>query len=342
MVNQQRRNTSSYLSQLYQLARTGAITWSLYKQMKYKPASQQAKVVKNAKKTVSSKTAPVKQQITKVQKSVKNLQNIVKNNESMHTHRRIDTGTISATQNTQTLQTLNATGEATFLEAALGQVRYFDAAAPTALFTASAVAGTYSRTIGIQNEHSELVLRNNYPLPANVVVYLCRVKADSSITPTAAITNSMADQYATSPGITALAQYPTDFKQFNDIWKIEKKWERFMQPGSQLVCKVNSGKYTYDPSIYDNHNLEYQRSNKSMVYLVRMYGVPAHDSSVTTEQGFGRCQLDWTRIISTKFIYESGGPTLNDFSLDDNTSNFTNNGTIANKPANALQNYAIS
>lgn len=225
------------------------------------------------------------------------------------------------------------------MDLAIAQCRYFDPANPATLITGSLATPTYKQNILISCS-SQMVITNNYQVPAVVTYGVAFNKQDTSITPNAAFSNGLSDVGSPDSSSTMLSF--KDSPQFRDLWRVKLKSKRLM-PGKSIVIKHFQKGFTYDPSLVDSHNQTYQKKFKSAVYVYRCQGVLGHDSSVSTEQGMLAAGIDC--YISSRYIvtYDSGGASVRTIVLNETASqSFTNGGVVSSMPVADNLGYSVS
>lgn len=227
----------------------------------------------------------------------------------------------------------------TELESVLAQLRFFDIAAPATLVNASGAVGTYSREYLFKTIYSRLEFMNNYQIPCKVTIYVCCPKEDTSITPTTAFTDGLADQG--NPASTSPMVHLTDSIQFTRLWRICKRKSRVLMPGRRLTLSMSVKDIMYDPSLVDSHALIYQPKYRSYQFVVRVEGVIAHDSAVATEQGFAAAGGDFS--VHTKYVvrYEAG-TDLKYIHINDGADTFTNGALVSEAPIADNIGYSVS
>jgi len=207
------------------------------------------------------------------------------------------------------------------LEGVIDAVKYYDPTAPTTLVSANLLTGSYKKSIQFKKMHFTCMAKNNYVIPCYVDIYMFMPKADTSIVPETAMTNSLAD--SSNVAYTSPLIFPSDCYQLMDIWKIVKHKRMFLAPGAQ--CEVtfsHNSSFNYDPSLVDSEAAEYQKRYGGYSGLIRVSGVLGHDS-VTAQVTNNKAGVDvqWTRIHTV--VYDAGIDTTY-IEVDDNP------GTIAN------------
>lgn len=328
-----RNRQPTLVEQLEKLYKMGKFSYSVYKDLTKSSPAKQKKAISRAHGTTSRR-----QEIKEVKQSVRDLQHRMNNDLATHTHRRIDADRIDCSNNLQSVSNYQLGHAVTYIEGAIAGLRYYNPSNPGVLVTADADTGTFSRKLTIKNIHAEYHFKNNYQVPANLVIYECAVKDDTSIAPSTAMGNGLIDQTATDPGNTSPFMYPTDSNQFNELWAIKKTTRLRLEPGRVFKYKYNSGSFNYDPSLVDSHAMQYQKHFKSRILLIKMIGDVAHDS-VMGEEGFCQASVDYVRCITTEIEYEAG-TSLKDYSVDNNLEGFTNGPVVCNKPVADNQAYS--
>jgi len=295
-----------------------------------------SKSVKTNKK-IRRRFGPVKAQKS-VKKQVKQLTKLVNADMGVHTQRRRSCGRVVCTSNQQT-QTGFDVISSTLLEEVLAQLRYYDPSSPSALVNASGLTGSYQKDFLFSSIYANMTIRNNYQVPVLVRVYACRTKDDTSITPITAFTNGLVD--VGNPASSSPLVYLSDSAQFRDLWSIEKTMIKQLNPGTQFSFKTATKSFSYDPSLYDSHNLEYMRRHHGLVYVVRVEGVISHDSAVTTEQSSGLGGVD-IMLDTTFTVRYSAGAQIEYIYVDNETSAVTNGLVIANMPISDNQAFSVA
>lgn len=267
--------------------------------------------------------------VAKVAKQVKEIKHQLKNDFALHTNRKIDTLSVKSDFAEQAIFDIEM-NTSSRLQGAVANLRYFDPSTPGTLITADASVGNYSRKLSIKNVNSTTILRNNFIVPCNIAVYECFPKDDTSLSPLACMINGLVDQYASTPLTTQPGIFPTDVDQFNEIWGVRKVTTKKLQAGQSYVHKYNSGKYEFDPSVYDSHNLNYQKQWKAAVLLIKIWGDVGHDSTAGANVGLMKCGVDYYQTRTVTIQYDAG-TSLNDFSIEDNQALDGANAVLSNK-----------
>lgn len=313
------RQANYVINSLYRLVRVGVVSKAVYEYAKTLTVPEQKKLLQRYQRKSNINAA----QLSKVRSQLRDINKVLKADQATHTWRLIAAdiasggGTGNDSKHTAVLGMDTAT-----LESALSGLRYYDPAVPGTLVTAAAATGTYSKEFFIDKVSTTLTVRNNYNISTDVKIYACVPKEDTSIDPVTAFSNGMADQG--NPTITEPELYLTDSDQFNRLWKIEKVISKRMHPGQEMSLTMSGGKFGYDPSLVDSHNLTYQKQYKGSSFVIRVQGTLGHDSTVTTERGLMKASVDY--IVRRKVVIKyDAGVSLNDFTIDSSgLSTFTN------------------
>lgn len=219
------------------------------------------------------------------------------------TYRVCNVSRLLASNNVQNF-TIFAINSLAQTEAAIAQCRYFDAENPGGLLTASGATGTYQRTYDITSVSSTLSFRNNYLSNCCLVVYCCKIKEDTSLNANTCYTNGLTDNASDTAG-TSILSYPTDSIQFNNLWKIKKKYTFNLRPGSEASVSVGIKGYRYDPSLSDSHVQDNQTAHNCHQWFVFLSGVLSHDSAAD-EQGYEEAGVDIAHYKTIKVKYPAG------------------------------------
>lgn len=331
---------SQVIGGLWTLYRAGAMSYSHLQSTLKKSPAEQRKVYNRYKykKAKGFKKAKPKSDIPVIKKQLRDINRRLNNDLSLRTYRQRDTSFEGAGVNTK--EGLPLTGlDTTLIESAISNLRYWSES--TGAYVDATPTTGASNEITIKKFTSRVVLRNNYQVPCMVEFYICLCKDDTSINPYTAYTNGLADQ--DNPSASSPLMYLTDSDQFNDLWKIKRSLKKELRPGQEcsLTYSVNKP-FQYDPSLVDSHTMAYQRKYHGHSYVVRTLGVLSHDSVVNTERGFAQSGVDIYKDLTLVVEYESGGPSLNDFVVVDNSNSFTNGAVCSNNPVVDNQAYSLA
>lgn len=285
---------------------------------------QQMKAKKKVNKAVRKykRKTTVKGKVTALERKVKKLSSETLNGTLIHRIRDVDN--IRASSGLMLQKDIGGFG-ADQIEDALANTQFFNPSAPGTLIANNAATGTYARNF-IVKPSSKLVVRNNYEVPAELRLYMCKVKGDTAITPDTAYDNGISD--ISSFGSTSTFAYPSEVPQINDIWNVDNRFRGVIEPGKQLVFQHYGKEFKYDPSTYDSHALTYQKEYGSFSWLVRANGVVGHDNAADQNNlcGAGVDMLCDTKI---KIRYDAGG-NLYRMSVTNNADTFSGTGIVSN------------
>lgn len=229
-------------------------------------------------------------------------------------------------------------GNLTSIEAAAGNLRYFDANTNT-LVTKNPMTGTYSRDICMSIVR-RLTLRNNYQVPCKLQVWSCIPKDATSVTAHSAWLSGLVDQGGISS--TSPLAYISDSRDLTDMYSIKKMVGKTLMPGQSAFVRQICPKFDYTISTNDHHVLEYQKRQGGHIFLIRVTGVIAHDSGGVAECLTTAAGVDVLIDITYKFEYDAG-KNLEDYSIDDNTAaSFTTSGVLSSRPVVDNQTYSVA
>ena len=140
-------------------------------------------------------------------------------------------------------------------------------------------------------------------------------------------TNSVGDS-SNLTSVTSPYTYPSDSVGKN-IWnyKLIKKCE--LKLGQHAVCTISEKSFNYDPSVYDNHALTFQRlfgHGRSVMIVVN--SVLAHDSAAANQRGLGPGAIDYS--VRRRYVveYNSGGPPIKYLYYNNGMTNTFTNGAV--------------
>lgn len=267
---------------------------------------------------------------TSLTKQVKAIQKELKTNQGTLVYKEIATGrAVQPSVNQQTLTPLTQITMGSY-ETVLGELRFFNPAVPGTLTQGSGASGTYDRNYHFKSVYSKVSLVNNYQIPVRVKLYCCMPKEDTNIIPITAFSNGLAD--VGNPSLTSPYVDLTESPQFNKLWKIVKSYKKVLMPGQVMKSSINSKDVMYNPSIFDSHALDYQRKYKTLNWFVRITGVLAHDTVVTTEQSLAPCGLDFITQTIYTVEYDAGVDLKFIVIADTSDAAFTNGGVVSSKP----------
>lgn len=307
-----------------------------------KPKASTKSLTTNASssRTLKKKRAPgrvKKPTVKKLAKAVHKLRIATESDQGVLTYRWRQTyrclASVNSSSHTNVPVSLNGV-----LETILAQLRYYNPSVPGTLTQADGASGTFMKDFTFDKIYTSLICRNNYQVPAKVRVYLCKVKDDTSIEPTSAFSNGLAD--IGNPSSTSPLVYLTDSPQFTDLWKIENSEIAQLQPGEEMKMTYSIPTFQYDPSLVDSHNQAYQTRYHGCVIVVRVEGVLGHDTSVD-QQGSLAAGVD-IQLDRTFVVKYSAGADIEYLVVNDESDTFTNGGVTSQKPIPDNIAYSVS
>lgn len=223
---------------------------------------------------------------------------------------------------------------ATVLELALAQLRYYDPSNPGTLLQPAVVTRSIKYDFSAYGKYK---VRNNYNIPCEVRAYLCDVKSDTSTDPLQAVSAGFAD--VGGMATTNPLAYPTDSPIFKNLWNIRKCYKFVIGPGSERNFSFFYGKGRYDPSFFDTHALTYMKMAKGTSVLFRIHGPLAHDSGPLV--GRANCGVDIEQNRTIRITYPAGINTVYIHTVD-SSDVFTATPLVNQKPAPAFAAYAAT
>lgn len=329
------QSASRVLGDLYKLVVLGKLSQKAYNSIaKQSPAKQQQALRKYSKKGVGAA------KVANLSKQVREIARQLEGDIATHTFRQRNTASMRILENVSEHRDFlgEALSRTSALQAAMANFRYWDPATQ-ALVVANPSAGTQAQDIRFKSIHKKIGIFNNYQVPCQVTVYATLPKQQTSITPTGAFVLGMADQG--NPTISLSNIYLTDSDQFKESWKIVKSMTRRLLPGGHMSMSHNAKAFDFDPAYFDTHAFDFIPEYTNIVWVVRLEGVLGHDSVVTTEEGNLPAGVDI--VFDTKFVMNyDAGQDLNDYSINDGSSDFTNIGLVSNKPVSDNQSYSFT
>lgn len=299
---------------------------------------------KKTKRSVKAKTRrrsnKAKMAVDKNQnKMIRKLQKTVQSDIAHHTYKYTDsvahTSPVGQCAHLQ-FGKLDSAG----LESACANLRFYNPATPSTLTTASAVAGTYSRKVHFDSYTVSLTARNNYMVPCRLRFYLCTPKSDTSVGVLSYYSDGIADQVI-SGSTTSPMLYLTDINLVKDAYNVKCVKNVTLEAGKEVTASHTVKDIAYDPSMYDTHAVVFQKKYKAFAWIVRVEGVPAHDT-VASQYGLSASGVDLDAKIIAKISYDAG-IKLDDISyVDDRDTTFTNGAVVSNKPLSDNQSYSVA
>lgn len=290
---------------------------------------------RRANKVAKQNKVATKKTVQKVQRQVKKLQKSVKSSEGTLIYFGRGLTEVIASVNQQTLSSV-ANVPISSYETVLGELRFFDSATPGTLVQASGATGTYSRKY-MFNVYTHTVVRNNYQIPADVRLYLCCPREDTSIPANQAYTDGLVD--VGNPSNTSQLMKLTHSPLFNQLWKIEKMNRVRLMPGQETEL-IHTYKVMYDPAITDSQTQTYQTKYKNFMVLCRVDGILAHDT-VSDQQGFAQAGVDVATTYKYTVKYDAG-VDLTYYVISDGAQTFNNGAVVSAWPIADNQGYSLA
>lgn len=273
-----------------------------------------------------------------LKKQVQQLQRIAKSSMGTLIYRQRTTSRILSSVNQKNYGFTGSQNETSQYETVLAQLRFFNPSTPGTLVQGNGSTGTYYRQFLFKSVASKLQVSNNYQVPCRVRVYCCMTKRDTNINPATAFENGLADIGA--PSANSILTYPTDSKEFNDLYSIVKKRDILMQPGKIITCNYAVKNIMYEPALSDDQTQTYQKKNKTFFWFIMVYGALGHDSSAD-QQGTLSAGIDVMNTTTYTVEYDAG-IDLKYVYIDDTSDSFTNGGLVSEKPVADNIAYSVS
>jgi len=261
---------------------------------------------------------------------IRSLQQSERQSLGQMTARNIYSQRVLASANQQQIATISNPLSTTTIENALGNLKFFDPANPGTLVTASMAVGSYQRNVLFKSVTSKLLVRNNYQTDVNVKVYLAQIKDDTNFDISSAWVNAVADG-SNMVGTTELGQYPSDYNQVNDLYKVSMLSKASLSPGQSMTCSHTVKDIEYDSSTVDSHGLIYQREYKSFQFLLVITGQLGHDT-VSDQQTHLEAGVD-CQVLDTYVVKYDAGINITYTHVNNYMdSAFTNLGVQSHQP----------
>lgn len=268
-------------------------------------------------------TRPVKKVVAPLKKRVKRLEKQIKGNTSVLTY-KLDSAEAVKPAIAGALNGYRNVVYTADIESAIAQCRYFDPSNPGTLITGSLATPTYQQKIRIA-VYTKTVIKNSYMVPCVVTYGVLTPKQATSITPTTAWTNGLADQG--NPTNTSYLLGMSDSIQFKQLWSCMKWHSKQLMPGEQIVVIHNQPIFDYDPAYQDSESETYNRREKSAVVFYRVRGVLSHDTA-NAQIGIGQAGIDIHSRSTYKIYYNSGGASINTIVLSQGATSLFTNGAV--------------
>lgn len=286
-----------------------------------------------AKMTRKSYRGPLTKKVIK--KKLTKMCHFMKQQEATHTRRERYTGSVKSLTNTRTYG--NVCFNLGTLQGAMNALRFYDTATDT-MKTIDLANGTYNRDVNV-SIYRKLTVRNNYHVPCVVSVYSCTPRDSTNNLLLSAFTGGLADQ--NNPASNSDLMTLKDSDDVKKIWSIKTMFSGVLRAGRQKTFANSVRRFLFDISKNQFDTNQYQKKQGGHCWIISVSGVVGHDSVVGTQQGHIDSGVDYSATATIKIHYDAG-KDLNDFSLVDGATAFTNVGRITNQPLAAQQNYQIT
>jgi hypothetical protein len=178
-----------------------------------------------------------------------------------------------------------------------------------------------------------------------ISVYRCVPKSGHNISPQNAWINGCNDNVGGALSTTNLLSYPTDSREFVDLWRIQASKKCTLQPGQEIKDSYMNKPFYYEPAVYDSESNSFEPRDKSVVWLVVVRGVIGHDISAA-ERGILAAGVDCEYNTTIKIKYQGGQSFTNYVYEDNSVSTFTNGGAsggvVSSMPVSDNIGYSVA
>lgn len=257
---------------------------------------------KRRKRKPRSKTA---RKIKHCQAQIKQLNQKTDASLGTMTYRRLSS-TQSLSQNNQQNAVISEINGRSEIIAVLKKLKFFNPSNPGTLLTdVDGSDGTYSRDYLFKSITQKLQIRNNFIADVQVKVYYCTVKEDTGLTPVQAWAAGIPDG-GNAGGVEQLANYPSDYSHFRDIWHSKVVLTTTLSPGQSANLSNTVKNVEYDPAVFQTQTDEYQRDIKSGCFMVVFQGTNSHTTSSPFPVGYGVAGLDLIQQTIHVVEYQAG------------------------------------
>lgn len=293
---------------------------------------------KAGKKKSQPKAPYVKSETVKLKKRVSKMQKLVESDQGTHIDRvRTTARTLASAINAKQSSSFNLV-TCSQIETMLANLKYYNPSVPGTLITASGVTGTYQKEFFIDQCHAKMLFRNNYQIPCRMTVLVCTPKVDTSIGPFSAFTSGLTDVGA--PSATSPLVFATDSDQFNELWKIRTSKKVTLQAGQEFTMSYSGKPFSYDPSYFDTHGLEFIKKYQTASVFLQIEGCLGHDTALD-EQGTLLAGCDYVYDVTYRVRY-SAGADIKQIQVTNNADSFTTGAVVSNKPLADNQVYSVA
>lgn len=289
-------------------------------------------------KTKSNKK--LSKEVSRIKKQVSDLKHSENASLGNMTYRQLQVWNQTCANNVQSISLYEISKPSNY-ETVLAQLKYYDPSVPGTLITASAATGTYQKNFLVKSIFSKLTFRNNYQSDADVTVYLCTPKSDSSISPSQAWTDGITTDAGNVTANTEINQYPTDYDVFRDLWTAKRAAHKILSPGQSFDVSHSISNVDYDPALYDEHSAQYQKRFKTAMWMVVLRGTLSHDTAVDDQLGLAQAGID-TYVQNTWNVQYDAGVNLSYVYLDTTLDTPTNGFVQSHQPIPDNVGYSVA
>lgn len=202
----------------------------------------------------------------------------------------------------------------TGIEGPMAKFRYYNPSAPSSLVIADFTTGDYSKVANVVRSHVKITMRANYHTDIHVSCWEYRVESDTDIVMPTGWTlalQDMSNETTATAGPTLNTNsliFPTDCPLLTDIWIMKLVSKKLLKVGQERTFFLAGPDkpFEYDPALFDNHPLEYQKQYGARGLLFRLHGPISHDSVVANEVTYGRAAVDVIQENVYVYDYEAG------------------------------------
>lgn len=283
---QTRRVVGALASELRNLRTIGLISTVVYKKA-LNSYNYARKVVSSYKGKSVQAAAPYKKaNVQKIQKDIREIKKSLDTQTALFTRKRMATTSL----------TIAAVGQAKYgwiningkdiIEDAINSVKFFDPDVPGTLQNVDLTAPAFQNEVRLTKVFGGFDCMNNYKVPVKFSYYFVLPKIDTNENPQNAVSNGFTD--ISDGSNTDVLLYPSDSQLFSKLWKTVKSGTKLLYPGQMCSDGYSVKDILYDNSLVDTHTTTHQMKLKSLAILIRVEGVPCHDSvtgNITLSRG---------------------------------------------------------
>lgn len=192
---------------------------------------------------------------------------------------------------------------------AIQQLWYLDPNLPDApqIVNGNEVGSTNDTDWLFQAGLATCFFRNNSKVPVSIRVYLLEPKTKTSATPELQVANgALSNTQPTISGTTHALYFPSDSDTFNDIWKINKTWNKTLMNGGEWQVSISLPAVSIRSSVLAQDLDEYQPLFKSRTFLVRVEGQLGHEEDEPANIMKSSAAVDSYFTMSRSVKYDGG------------------------------------